>query len=497
MTAMMILLALSACTDTEVDADGDGVLAAQDCDDNNAEVNPDAEEVCDGVDNNCDGGVDLDAVDATTWFIDYDSDGFGSEAYTSLSCAQPEGYVVDNSDCVDSDPDSFPGATESCDEVDNDCDGSVDEEAPDAPNWYPDADGDGFGDQSSPVQVCTPDGPLIALGGDCDDSSAETSPDALEYCDGVDNNCDGSVDEDTAEDTNTYYLDADSDGFGDPEQTTQACSVPTGYADNDEDCDDSDPTLESCVCTVTSVEAPVLIVSSGSTYGQWMTDPLETLGAGRIWEMNSYNGTELVEYASESELASGTAFSTTTLPFAYDGTGAVVYDGFLYYHQANSNTLIEYDIAAGAVNSTMELPGAGFRNTYAYQWGGWSDVDFAVDENGLWVTYATATTSGRMVLSSLDTLPLAMGETWETDSDVKNYIGNSFVVCGVLYATASFSGGTTTIDYAYDTITEISSNPGISLSQPGGYNSMLDYNPGTGLLYSWDSSRHQTYVVNY
>lgn len=498
MTATLILLALTACfVNSDIDGDGDGVLASEDCDDTDAEINPSAEEVCDGVDNNCDGEVDVDAVDAPTWYVDSDGDSFGSEAATEAACEQPAGYVSDNTDCLDEDALSFPGAIESCDLVDNDCDDSVDEEAPDAPIWYPDTDGDGYGDTSLAVQACQASGTLISDGSDCDDTSADISPDALEYCDLVDNNCDGFVDEDTAEDTTTYYQDADGDGYGVEGVVTQACSVPSGYAEVAGDCDDTDASAKSCVCTVSSIDAPVNNVSRGSTYGQWMTDSMETLGAGLVWEMDFYTGDTLVEYASMADLASGTVLSSTVLPEDFDGTGAVVYDGYLYYNQANSYTLVEYDIAAGEITSTLDLSDSGFRNSFAYQWGGWSDFDFAVDENGIWITYGTSANSGSIVLSSLDVKPLALVETWNTDSVAKSSVGNSFVVCGVLYATDNFYNGTANINFAYDTVSSTSSDPGLTLTQPGGYAAMLDYNPGDGQLYAWDSSQHLTYGVNY
>ena len=428
MTTLM-LLALSACSDpTSLDEDGDGVLAAEDCDDSNPAIYPEAEEICDGLDNDCDGEVDLDAVDA--------------------------------------------------------------------PAWYPDVDGDGFGDAALPTEQCQAPEGLIAEGSDCDDGEAEISPDALEYCDGVDNNCDGSVDEDSAEDTTTYYRDADGDGYGVKDEAVQACDVPSGFVEIEGDCDDDDATLGVCVCTVTSIEAPVTTVVSGSTHGQWMSDPLQTLGEGRVWEMDGFYGFNLVEYASKEALAAGKSSATVSLPLAYDGTGAAVLDGFLYYNQSDTNVLVEYDIAAGVVNSTLELKGAGFHNTYAYDWGGYSDIDFAVDENGLWVTYATEANAGRLVLSSLGTQPLSLEETWNTDSPEKSSVCNSFIVCGVLYVSDACYQ-TASIDYAFDTFKGSSSNPGLSFSQPGTYQSMLDYNPGEGVLYSWDWSIHQTYVVNY
>ena len=80
---------------THINADGDGVEAGEDCDDNNANAFPGAEETCDGVDNDCDGETDEDdATDAATWYIDYDDDGYGSDSFTMVACEQPDGRLV-------------------------------------------------------------------------------------------------------------------------------------------------------------------------------------------------------------------------------------------------------------------------------------------------------------------------------------------------------------------------------------------------------------------
>ena len=117
-----------------------------DCDDTNPAINPDGTEVCDGLDNDCDGDVDEGAVDSLTWYADTDGDGFGDPNNPIDACLQPTGYVADNTDCDDADAMQYPGADEYCNGEDDNCDGAIDENPVDG-QWFPvDADGDGFGD---------------------------------------------------------------------------------------------------------------------------------------------------------------------------------------------------------------------------------------------------------------------------------------------------------------------------------------------------------------
>ena len=218
------------------DLDGDGILAEDDCDDNDAAVNPTAPEICDGVDNNCDGTVDEGVTEV--FFADVDADGFGDPFATTVACAPPEGFVVDDTDCDDRNPDTYPGAAERCDRLDNDCDTEVDEEVTEV--WYPDGDNDGYGASQSPYDGCDAPSGYVADGTDCDDNAASTYPGAVEECDEEDNNCDGTVDEDVQE---VYYQDQDSDGWGVVTTTTEACAQPAGYASAVGDCDDDDATV--------------------------------------------------------------------------------------------------------------------------------------------------------------------------------------------------------------------------------------------------------------
>ncbi len=212
---------------------------ADDCDDATSTTFPGADETCNEVDDDCDETVDEDATDALSWYEDLDADGFGNPDALALSCDQPDGYVDDDTDCDDDDPDAWPGADEFCDGFDNDCDEEVDEDsAVDAGAWYPDADGDGYGEPSDPTVSCEAPEGFVADETDCDDGDDAVNPGAEEVCNEVDDDCDTELDEDDAVDAGTWYADTDGDGFGDPGSETRACVVPDGYLDDASDCDD-------------------------------------------------------------------------------------------------------------------------------------------------------------------------------------------------------------------------------------------------------------------
>ncbi|MFH1469196.1 MAG: putative metal-binding motif-containing protein, partial [Pseudomonadota bacterium] len=178
------------------------VAASTDCDDGDASVSPGATEVCGGGDEDCDGLVD-DAdpgvTGGATWYLDYDGDGWGDTRITTTACLQPSDHAASAGDCDDLEPDAFPGNTEVCDGIDNDCDSLVDDDDPDiadALSWYADADADGFGAATSGVTACDAPTGYVADDTDCDDADASSHPSATERYDGADNDCDGDVDED-------------------------------------------------------------------------------------------------------------------------------------------------------------------------------------------------------------------------------------------------------------------------------------------------------------
>ena len=144
-------------TPTKTDDDGDGYTIEVDCDDSHTTVNPDATEVCDGLDNNCNDLVDDDASDAVPWFADNDGDLYGDPAQSNTACTAPAGFVADNTDCDDNEVRAYPGNPELCDGVDNDCNGPIDDDPSDTISVYTDADGDGFGDDDTEILACEVD----------------------------------------------------------------------------------------------------------------------------------------------------------------------------------------------------------------------------------------------------------------------------------------------------------------------------------------------------
>ena len=210
-----------------------------DCDDTNRDINPDAIEVCDYADNDCDTTTDVNALDASAWYADTDGDTFGDATDTQDACVQPLDYVSDDTDCDDSDASSFPGGTEVCDLADNDCDGTPDDSAADAPGWYADTDSDTFGDASDTRDACEQPGGYVSDSSDCDDTDDTSWPGADEYCDGIDHDCDRLVDEDDSVDATLWYEDVDGDTFGTSSGAVEACAQPFGYVVEDTDCDDA------------------------------------------------------------------------------------------------------------------------------------------------------------------------------------------------------------------------------------------------------------------
>ncbi len=179
----------------------DGYVAVgDDCNDSDPYVNPNAEEICNGYDDDCDDEIDLDDSSfdpaLATWYLDDDGDDFGRDDRVEISCDPPPGYVAAGGDCDDGDDEVNPDADERCNDRDDDCDEATDEDAIDALRSYPDEDGDGYGDDAFPTDSCVKPEHHVFNGGDCDDDALQSNIGAEEWCaTGEDEDCDGAIDE--------------------------------------------------------------------------------------------------------------------------------------------------------------------------------------------------------------------------------------------------------------------------------------------------------------
>jgi len=214
-----------------------------DCDDNAVDGelrHPGAAEHCNDIDDDCDDAVDEDSVDTLSWYSDGDMDGYGYGGALYEACDRiKENHAPNQDDCNDSEEDINPGADELCNDLDEDCDDAIDEDAVDMTLWYTDWDQDGYGDALKSTAACDrPAGFVSLTGDDCDDTDADANPGATELCDGIDNDCDGIIDESNALGAPTWYADIDGDGFGDPDAGTVACDAPFRHVGDDSDCSD-------------------------------------------------------------------------------------------------------------------------------------------------------------------------------------------------------------------------------------------------------------------
>jgi len=223
-----------------VDNDKDGFYSYEDCNDNDPFINPMSSEVCDDVDNDCNGLVD-DELPLFTYYLDSDNDGYGNADSFIEICREdvPEGYSLIAQDCNDDDPSINPMSNETCDDIDNDCNGLIDDALP-LNTYYVDNDADGYGNANDFIEICSdivPEGYCtVAL--DCNDDNPLINPLSSEICDDIDNDCNGLVDDNLP--LYTYYRDVDNDGFGDQNSSIEICEdvPPTGYSTKGTDCDD-------------------------------------------------------------------------------------------------------------------------------------------------------------------------------------------------------------------------------------------------------------------
>ncbi|XP_035524035.1 olfactomedin 1b isoform X1 [Dicentrarchus labrax] len=245
---------------------------------------------------------------------------------------------------------------------------------------------------------------------------------------------------------------------------------------------------------LTGISDPITIKTSGSRFGSWMTDPLAPEGDTRVWYMDGYHNNRFVrEYRSMQDFMTSDNFTSHRLPHPWSGTGQVVYNGSIYFNKFQSHVIIKFDFRTSSISKSRQLDYAGFNNAYHYAWGGHSDIDLMVDEGGLWAVYATNQNAGNIVISKLNPNTLQIIKSWTTNHP-KRSAGESFMICGTLYVTNGYSGGTK-VYYAYSTNSSTYEYIDIAFQNKYSHISMLDYNPRDRALYAWNNGHQVLYNV--
>ncbi|XP_073449766.1 adhesion G protein-coupled receptor L2 isoform X10 [Aquarana catesbeiana] len=242
----------------------------------------------------------------------------------------------------------------------------------------------------------------------------------------------------------------------------------------------------------TVVDSPY-IYEAEQKAGAWCKDPLQA--ADKIYFMPwiPYRTDTLMEFASLQDFQNFRQTTTYKLPNRVDGTGFVVYDGAVFFNKERTRNIVKFDLRTRIKSGEAIINYANYHDTSPYRWGGKTDIDLAVDENGLWVIYATEQNNGMIVISQLNPYTLRFEATFETSYD-KRAASNAFMICGVLYVVRSVyqdnesETGKNAIDYIFNT--KLNRGEPVDIPFPNQYQyiTAVDYNPRDNQLYVWNNN---------
>ncbi|XP_075459589.1 adhesion G protein-coupled receptor L3 isoform X7 [Ascaphus truei] len=236
--------------------------------------------------------------------------------------------------------------------------------------------------------------------------------------------------------------------------------------------------------------------------GAWCKDPLQASDKIYYMPWTPYRTDTLTEYSSKDDFIAGRPTTTYKLPHRVDGTGFVVYDGALFFNKERTRNIVKFDLRTRIKSGEAIIASANYHDTSPYRWGGKSDIDLAVDENGLWVVYATEQNNGKIVISQLNPYTLRIEGTWDTAYD-KRSASNAFMICGILYVVKSVyedddnEATGNKIDYIYNT--DQSRDGYVDIPFPNSYQyiAAVDYNPRDNLLYVWNNYHVVKYSLDF
>ncbi|XP_052656794.1 adhesion G protein-coupled receptor L2 isoform X11 [Harpia harpyja] len=253
------------------------------------------------------------------------------------------------------------------------------------------------------------------------------------------------------------------------------------------------PYIFVCPGTLKAIVDSPYLYEAEQKAGSWCKDPLQAADKIYFMPWTPYRTDTLIEYASLEDFQNGRQQTTYKLPNRVDGTGFVVYDGAVFFNKERTRNIVKFDLRTRIKSGEAIINYANYHDTSPYRWGGKTDIDLAVDENGLWVIYATEQNNGMIVISQLNPYTLRFEATWETTYD-KRAASNAFMICGVLYVVRSVyqdnesETGKNAIDYIYNTRLSRGEHVDIPFPNQYQYIAAVDYNPRDNQLYVWNNN---------
>ncbi|NP_001073011.1 amassin 4 precursor [Strongylocentrotus purpuratus] len=272
-------------------------------------------------------------------------------------------------------------------------------------------------------------------------------------------------------------------------------------ADNDPDSEIGFPypwenfeTQDSCG-TIRGLSEPYTLRGNLASTGVWFMDPI--VDVDRPWyQVGVTTASSILCYLSIEQFQTEGIHETYLPGYTLEGCSVVAYNGALFYNMYGSATIIRYDYREGSVTNQRALPNAGYKTNYVYLSGGYTSMDFAVDEQGLWVIYGKSTNSGLMSVSKIDPLTLEVEETYNTNTLKANF-GECFMVCGKLYCTDSFNKHDGRIVMMYDTTTQTSTTLNVPFDSKYLATRALKYNPRDQRLYAFNNGHALVYEIEF
>lgn len=254
---------------------------------------------------------------------------------------------------------------------------------------------------------------------------------------------------------------------------------------------------------ILSISKPLVVqlnahLSPSYLYGGWGKDSKPVRGSENMYFYGAYNSPSVYDfylYSNYENLILRKSSVHHDIPSGWEGAGNnyIVHSNTIYYQHDSPFSMTKLNLTSSKYEYRV-ISAASQKFSYAYSTN--QNLDFAADENGLWVMFASEESKGKIILAKIDEKSFGIEDQWNT-AVFKQSVGNAFMVCGVMYATRSVDVTTEEIFYAFDTKTKQEKNLNIRFQKFQDKYSNLDYNPSDQKLYMYNNGYYVSYTVRF